>query len=216
MKLSRTHAAPARPAALAGIALLALLGLAGCESPKPAAATAPAQPPDLSWVPEARQVAQSVPPRLLTVLQEEMARGGPEGAMQVCRDKAPALAREASEKSGWAIRRVSLRNRNPRAVPDAWERAALDDFDRRAAAKEPPGGLERADIVVENGQPMQRYIRALPTVDLCLQCHGTAERVSPAVKARLKDLYPDDRAIGYQAGEIRGAITLKRPLVAAR
>jgi hypothetical protein len=40
--------------------------------------------------------------------------------------------------------------------------------------------------------------------------------VSPAVKARLKDLYPDDRAVGYQAGEIRGAITLKRPLVAAR
>jgi hypothetical protein len=216
MKFSRAHVEPARPAALAGIALAALLGLAGCESPKPAAATAAAQPPDLSWVPEARQVAQSVPPRLLAVLQEEIARGGPEGAVQVCRDKAPALAREASEKSGWAIRRVSLRHRNPRAVPDAWERAALDDFDRRAAAKEPPGSLERADVVVENGQPMRRYIRALPTIDLCLQCHGTAERVSPAVKARLQGLYPDDRAVGYQAGEIRGAITLKRPLVAAR
>lgn len=216
MKFSRVHVAPGRPVALAGIALAAMLSLGGCESPKPAVATAPAQPPDLSWVPEARQVAQSVPPRLLAVLQEEIARGGPEGAVQVCRDKAPALAREASEKSGWAIRRVSLRNRNPRAVPDAWERAALDDFDRRAAVKEPSGSLERADVVVENGQPMRRYIRALPTIDLCLQCHGTAERVSPAVKARLQNLYPDDRAVGYQAGEIRGAITLKRPLLAAR
>jgi hypothetical protein len=191
-------------AALGGLALLA-----GCSTPEPAS------PPDLSWVPDARQVAQSVPPKLLAVLTEEIARGGPEGAVQVCRDKAPAMARAASEQTGWAIRRVSLRNRNPKAVPDPWERAALEDFGRRAAAKEPAGGLERADVVVENGQTVQRYIRALPTVDLCLNCHGRDERVSPAVKARLKDLYPDDRAVGYQVGEIRGAITLRR-VVAAR
>jgi hypothetical protein len=192
----------------------ALMLLAGCGSPPPA--TAPATPPDMSWVPQAREVAQSVPPQLLSVLQAEIARGGPEGAVEVCRDKAPAMAREASAKTGWAIRRVSLRNRNPKAVPDNWERAALEDFDRRAAAKEPLGGLERADVVVENGQPMQRYIRALPTVDLCLNCHGRADRISPAVQAKLKQIYPEDRGVGYQAGEIRGAITLKRALVAAR
>jgi hypothetical protein len=187
-----------------------VLVLAGCGTPQPPAV------PDMSWLPEARTVAQSVPPRLLSVLQTEIARGGAAGAVQVCREKAPAMAREASEKTGWAIRRVSLRNRNPRAVPDAWERAALDDFDRRAAAKEPPASLERADVVVENGQRVQRYIRALPTIGLCLECHGSTEQVSPAVKVRLKDLYPEDRATGYQAGEIRGAITLKRVMVAGR
>ena len=196
-----------RPAA-AAVAAAALL--AGCGTPAPAPA------PDMSWVPDARQVAQSVPPRLLAVLQEEIARGGPEGAVQVCRDRAPAMAREASERSGWAIRRVSLRNRNPRAVPDAWERAALEDFDRRNAAKEPAAALERAEVVQEDGALVRRYIRALPTSDLCLNCHGRDERVSPAVKARLKELYPDDRAVGYDAGEIRGAITLRRPVLVAR
>lgn len=178
------------------------LGLAGCAS-------GPSQ--DTAWQAEARQVAASVPPKLLTVLQTEIARGGPAGAVEVCRDKAPAMARAASEQSGWAIRRVSLRNRNPKAVPDAWERAALEDFDRRAAAGEPPAQLERVEVVNDGGRRLQRYMRALPTQDLCVQCHGTPDRISPAVTAKLAQLYPQDRATGYQVGQIRGAITLVRP-----
>jgi len=170
-----------------------------------------AQAADMAWVPDAKAVAMSVPPRLLAVLQAEIARSGPEGAIATCREQAPAMAREASEKSGWAVRRVSLRNRNPKAVPDAWERAALEDFDRRAAAGESPATLERAELVQENGQAVQRYLRALPTAEPCTSCHGTPDRVSAAVSAQLKALYPDDRAVGYRVGEIRGAITLRRP-----
>ena len=96
---------------------------------------------------------------------------------------------------------------------EAWERAALEDFDRRAAAKESPATLERAEVVLHNGQPVQRYMRALPTLELCTQCHGTPDKLSPAVVARLKALYPGDRATGYRVGEIRGAMTLQRPAV---
>ena len=166
---------------------------------------------DAPWVGEARGVAASVPPKLLTVLQDEIAKGGPEGAIGACRDQAPQMARTASEQTGWAIRRVSLRNRNPRAVPDAWERAALEDFDRRAAAGEPPAQLERAEVVAQDGQRQARYIRALPTMELCTQCHGAADKLSPAVAARLKELYPADLAVGYKPGDIRGAITLRKP-----
>ena len=130
--MNKTAARSARP-------LPALL--AGC-----ACGAAGAAPADMAWVPQARSVATSVPPKLLAVLQEEIATGGPEGAIAVCREQAPALARAASEQSGWNVRRVSLRNRNPKAVPDAWERAALEDFDRRAAAKESPATLERAEV----------------------------------------------------------------------
>ena len=172
-----------------------------------AAAQAATEP---AWVAEARQVAAAVPPRLLAVLQEELDRSGPEGAVAVCNEKAPQMAREASEKSGWAIRRVSLRNRNPKAVPDAWEQAALRDFDRRLAAQEPASKLEKSEITQESGQNVQRYIRALPTAKLCLECHGSAEQISPAVAARLKALYPADQATGYSVGQLRGAITLRK------
>jgi hypothetical protein len=161
---------------------------------------------------QARQVASSVPPKLLAVLQEEIARGGPEGAIEVCRDKAPQLARAASEQTGWNIRRVSLRNRNPKAVPDAWERAVLEEFDRRAAAGENPATLEKGEVLTVDGRREYRYMKALPTQPLCTNCHGPQEQLSAAVKAKLAQLYPQDKATGYTPGQIRGAMTTRRPL----
>jgi Protein of unknown function (DUF3365) len=167
---------------------------------------------DAAWTADARKVAMSVPPKLLSTLTAAIEKGGPEGAIAVCRDEAPKLARAASEESGWSIRRVSLKPRNPKAVPDAWERAALLDFDRRAAAGESPATLEIAEVASVGGQAQQRYIRALPVQPMCLACHGPAASLSPAVAAQLQALYPADQGVGYRAGDIRGAITLKRPL----
>lgn len=161
---------------------------------------------------EARSVATAIPPKLLEVLADEIAKGGPENAIGVCREKAPAMAKAASEKSGWAIRRVSLKNRNPKAVPDAWEISVLEDFDRRVAAGEKPASLEKGETVTLDGRPIYRYMKALPTQELCVQCHGPADKISPAVQAKLKELYPDDKATGFNVGAIRGAITIKKPL----
>jgi hypothetical protein len=163
------------------------------------------------WADEARSTAAAIPPKLLDVLKAEIDKGGPAAAIGACNEQAPKMAQAASQQTGWAIRRVSLRHRNPKAVPDAWERETLQDFDRRAAAGEPAQKLERAELVTENGRAMQRYMRALPVQELCTSCHGPAEQLDAAVTARLKALYPDDRGTGYTVGDIRGAITLKRP-----
>jgi hypothetical protein len=176
------------------------------------AAALPAQAADEPWVAEARAVATAMPPKLLAVLTDAIAAGGADGAIAVCRDKAPQMAKAASEQSGWNIRRVSLRNRNPKAVPDAWEQAALADFDRRTAAGESPATLELAEVVSDAaGKPTWRYMRALPMQPMCTGCHGTPDTLSAEVSARLRELYPDDRATGYLPGQIRGAITLKKP-----
>ncbi|MBL8502405.1 MAG: DUF3365 domain-containing protein [Rhodocyclaceae bacterium] len=177
-----------------------------------AIAAAPGFAADDPLLAEARGVASAIPPKLLTVLQEEIQKGGAEGAIGVCREKAPAMAKAASEQTGWAIRRVSLKNRNPKAVPDAWEEAVLKDFDKRVATGEKPTSLEKGEVVTLDGKKVYRYMKALPTQDLCLQCHGTPDRISPAVQAKLKDLYPNDKAVGYAPAEIRGAITLKKPI----
>ena len=177
-----------------------------------AGAALPALADDAKLLEQARGVASGIPPKLLTVLEEEIGKGGAEGAIGVCREKAPAMAKAASEQSGWAIRRVSLKNRNPKAVPDAWEEAVLKDFDRRVAAGEKPTSLEKGERVAEGGKQTYRYMKALPTQDLCLQCHGTPDRITPAVKAKLDVLYPQDKAVGYAPAEIRGAITLKKAL----
>jgi hypothetical protein len=173
-------------------------------------ATAPAFADDASWIADARKVAGIVPPKLLAVLTEQVGKVGADGAIAVCREQAPQMAKAASDETGWNIRRVSLRNRNPKAVPDAWERAALEEFDRQAASRANPATLEKAEIVSGGGGSEYRYIKALPAQEFCLQCHGTADRLSPAVQEQLKKLYPDDKAVGYRAGEIRGAITIRK------
>ena len=172
----------------------------------------PAMAADEAWVADARTVATTVPPKLLAALTEAIQRSGPEGAIAQCRDEAPRLARAASEQTGWAVRRVSLKPRNPKAIPDAWERATLEDFDRRAAAGEAPATLERAEVVQEGGQSVQRYMRALAVQPLCMNCHGQVERMTPAVMSQLKTLYPSDQGVGYAPGQIRGAMTLRKPL----
>jgi hypothetical protein len=171
-----------------------------------------AQADDAALLEETRTVAAAMPPKLMAVLSEEIAKGGVESAIAVCRDKAPQMASEASAKTGWNIRRVSLKNRNPKAVPDAWEAAMLAEFDALAAAGTSPATLERAAIVEEDGNRIYRYMKALPTQAMCLNCHGVDADIPPTVRAKIQSLYPDDKATGYTVGQVRGAITIKRPL----
>ena len=167
---------------------------------------------DTPMLTDARKVASSVPPKLLQVLSAEIARGGPESAIGVCREKAPELAKAASEQTGWAIRRVSLRNRNPKAVPDAWEHAALEDFDRRAAAGESPATLEKGELVADGTRKEYRYIKALPVQQICMGCHGPSDKLSPAVTTQLQKYYPNDKGVGYSLGQIRGAMTIRKAM----
>ena len=186
---------------------LAALLLAGCAAPASAPVAAPP-----GYLDEARGLAATVPAGLLTVLTAELNRSGAAGAIEVCRDKAPEMARAASQRSGWNVRRASLRNRNPKGVPDSWERAALERFDTQAAAGVALATLESYQVVSEDGKSYFRYAKALPTQPLCVQCHGPADQLSAPVKARLQALYPNDRATGYAPGQIRGALFLKKPI----
>lgn len=167
---------------------------------------------DAALIAETRKTALGIPPKLLQMLQEEIEKGSYQGAIAACSEKAPKMAAAASQNTGWAIRRVSLRNRNPKAVPDAWERTVLEDFDRRRTAGENPATMEKAEIVAEGDKRMLRYMKALPTQGLCLNCHGSDDKLNPKAKEKLAELYPGDKAIGYSEGQIRGALTVKRPL----
>ncbi|OGT01560.1 MAG: hypothetical protein A2Z65_02880, partial [Gallionellales bacterium RIFCSPLOWO2_02_58_13] len=168
----------------------------------------PAHAGDDALLDEARKVASSLPPKMLAKLQEEIAKSGPEGAIPVCKDMAPNMAAKVLQETGWKVRRVSLKVRNEaRAIPDEWEKAALEDFDKRAAAGESPAKLEKGEKVGNE----YRYVKALPVQPLCLSCHGSAEQISPAVKSVLAQHYPNDRATGYSVGQIRGAISVRKP-----
>lgn len=197
------------PTLLAAVALLPFFG--ACDTLTPVNNAGP-DTPEPAWVSGARNVSTSVPPRLLAVLVAAIQKSGPAEAISTCKDEAPKMARAASEQTGWQVRRVSLGNRNPKAAPDAWERKSLEAFDRSQAAGADVSQLERWEVVTENGQSVRRYMRALPTQPLCLQCHGSADKLGSGVVERLSQLYPNDRGTGYAVGQIRGAMTLRQPV----
>ena len=70
-------------------------------------------------------------------------------------------------------------------------------------------GPRFADVVEEGGQRTFRYMKAIPTASMCLKCHGA--ELAPEVSGALAELYPDDEAVGYSSGELRGAFSVVWP-----
>ena len=162
---------------------------------------------------ETKKAVLPILPTVVKAMQESVAAKGAAGAISVCKGLAPALIADKRKETGWDIRRVSLKTRNPeRGTPDLWEARQLADFNVRAGLGEKPENLEKSEIVTINGKPVLRYMKALPVADVCLKCHGPVDTLDAGLKAELAKNYPQDRATGYVRGEIRGALTVKRPL----
>lgn len=162
---------------------------------------------------QARQTAGQLVQQTGAALKKELAATGPEGAIGVCRQVAPDIAGQLSRSTGSRVARVSLKVRNATlGHPDAWEQDVLADFDRRAAAGEKPETLERAEVVTEPAGKFFRFMKAIPVQPMCLSCHGSTGTIPANVAAKLATEYPRDRATGYAPGQIRGAVTVKKPL----
>jgi len=146
-------------------------------------------------------------------LQAAMQAGGAVNAVAVCRDEAPAIASRLSRGSGWQVKRVGTRVRNPlTGMPDAWEQRELAQFQQRLQDGEAANQIDT--LAVTDGPQRQtvRYMKAIIMAPQCLACHGAREDQPPALRTALERDYPHDAAIGYAAGELRGAFALQRQL----
>lgn len=162
---------------------------------------------------ESRTIANQLLEQVRGELRREIDASGPLRGVIVCKYSVPEIASSVSRKYGMRVTRVSLRPRNPSlGFPDAWEQKVLADFDQRVAKGEKADGLEYAEIVSEPAGKFFRYVKAIPVLPICLTCHGPSESLSEAMKAQLGSEYPHDRATGYAVGQVRGAVTVKRPL----
>lgn len=71
--------------------------------------------------------------------------------------------------------------------------------------------MDYSEFVELDGKKVFRYIKAIPTGEICLNCHG-GDTVKPEIEALLAEFYPNDKARGYSAGDIRGAFTIIQPV----
>lgn len=155
---------------------------------------------------QARGLVKSFAGQLKPSLKKAIAEGGLSNAVEVCSTKAPAIAADISQESGWQLKRVSLKPRNSEsAIADDWEQKILKEFDQQAA-EDAAAVLEKS--TVSGGE--FRFMKAQKVQGLCLACHGS--NISAEAKEALAKHYPGDTATGYSLGQVRGAFSLRKSL----
>jgi hypothetical protein len=161
----------------------------------------------------AKETASAFVKELGAALAQEMGKGGPAAAVRVCTTVAPEIAGRLSRERGWRVTRVSEKVRNPLlGMPDAWEQKVLAQFKQQAGQGERLDTMSFSELVKEPDGNYFRFMKAIPVQPVCLVCHGRDDQIAPAIREVLKQNYPHDKAVGYRAGELRVAISIKQPL----
>ena len=148
------------------------------------------------------KLMQSLGSKLKAALQA----AGPEHALVVCQQLAqPSTVAVSAEFKGADIRRVSLKPRNPLNAPDEFDKQLLTKWQTQLAGGSP--ALKRELRTRDDGRVV--YYRPIMTQQVCMNCHGDPATFSKELTERLAELYPDDKATGYAAGQLRGAFRVE-------
>ena len=156
---------------------------------------------------ERRSTTKVLASKLQQTLISTLQADGPIEALTVCNIEAEKIASTVSEDTGAEVGRTSLQTRNAANIPDTWEKDVLLYFEQQKQNGADAKNLELYEVTKNETGKSFRYMKAIPTSEVCLVCHG--ESIAPVIQEKLQTLYPNDQAIGYKAGDLRGAFTVK-------
>ena len=153
---------------------------------------------------QAKQKAQAIKAQthLLRALQKELqqAISDPAEAISVCKKRGDSLARSIGQEMGVRIGRTSTKIRNLNNVPPLWAKALVDEkHEHEMVVALPDNGLG--------------FLSPIMTKSICINCHGEENQIEADVFAEILSAYPDDAAIGFAVGEVRGYVWVEVPPV---
>ncbi|MEC5127447.1 DUF3365 domain-containing protein [Verrucomicrobiales bacterium BCK34] len=139
-------------------------------------------------------------------LKGALAGGDAMAAVAVCRTAAqPITTATSGEFSGVTVSRTSLKTRNAETnSPDAIDRQILTKWDHIA---EHSHEIEPSLIRIHENE--LRYYRPIFIQEACLKCHGPSDAMDSKLRNFLTETYPDDRALEYKEGDLRGAFRVE-------
>ncbi len=200
-----------------GLTAVLATGCSGAEhaaAPKPAATAEPAgtatsyaiadAPAELrSGIDAAGAAIVALKKALGRRLKSAMKDGGPHGAIQACRDDAASITASTVESGGVAVGRTSTKLRNPKNTAPPWMQDLLESTRGKKASAVEARVFDLGDRV--------GLVRPIGTLELCLNCHGAADSLDPKVKSVLAESYPDDAAVDFEPGDLRGLFWAEAP-----
>ncbi|MEA3492383.1 MAG: DUF3365 domain-containing protein [Campylobacterota bacterium] len=124
-------------------------------------------------------------------------------AAKFCKDNAVKITKEVNSKlpEYASVKRTALKVRNQENKPDATDDKVMSGYIEAIKAKK--YNPQSAIKVVEEGDTVRVY-KPLFVQKVCLKCHGTT--VSPEISNLIKEGYPDDKAIDFEEGDLRGVV----------
>lgn len=138
-------------------------------------------------------------------LKEALANGGVQEAISYCNVVALKITDSLSVANDATIKRTSLKLRNQENKPSEDELDILNKYTSSLEKK-----LEIDPFVVPFGDDSVKFYAPIYAKDLCLTCHGIVnETLQQNDLDFITELYPDDMAIGYKNGDLRGIWSIK-------
>ena len=140
---------------------------------------------------------------LLRQLNDKIDQGGAALAVGAAHLDTTELSRRIARGEGIAVGFTSDRLRNPTNKPRPWAAALVAGHVGRRARDVEGFAVDLGDKV--------GVLRPIVEHHTCASCHGPLARMSPAVRARLAERYPVDRAVDFADGDIRGWYWVEMP-----
>ncbi len=110
-------------------------------------------------------------------------------------------AKQIAGEHNWGVRQIAARYRNPAHQLDTPAKPFFERF------KQNPDAVRLWTRTERNGTPGWRYFRRITVESSCLACHGAKADRPAFVKAN----YPEDKAFGFEAGDLRGLYSVFVP-----
>lgn len=147
-----------------------------------------------------KEIAQATLKKLGGNLMQQMKNGGVKQAIPFCNVTAIPLTEELSKKYNVSIKRTSHKLRNENNKPSLEEERILKKY---LNAIEKNEKIQPTVLKDENGKV--HFYAPIKTQKKCLACHGN---VSKKTNSILKIPYPNDKAIGFKKGDLRGLMSI--------
>jgi len=154
--------------------------------------------PDSVYIQTGDMIASATFDSLRHSLMRAMGAQGIEGAITFCNVNASVLTNAFADSV--TVRRTALRYRNPINKPDSLENAVLMSMSSGIPSSKSPTTV----ILREAGRKVH-YFKPIMMQSMCLSCHGNPKgEIKESTMIRIRELYPDDRAINFREGDLRG------------
>ncbi|HRO76099.1 MAG TPA: DUF3365 domain-containing protein [Crocinitomicaceae bacterium] len=137
---------------------------------------------------------------LLLNVATAIQQGGTDYAVEFCNVNALSITDSVALKHKTFIQRLSDKNRNPANAVNsqmdslAWKKIKTD----------------KTDFVTQDEQGDVYYYKPIMLgMPACIKCHGGKEDISESTQKLIAEKYPNDKALDYKLGDLRGMWKIK-------